>query len=156
MPRKPRELESGLAYHLYNRSCGRSPIFRRPDQYYLFLDCLGHEVPDAIEIRALCIMPNHWHSSLLLHDAELLSPWLQRALTKFGRCYRARWGGTGPIWQGRTHSKPISSDLALARLEYYIEQNPVAARLVASPEDWRWSSANPQLRAAYPWIRREF
>ncbi len=56
-----------------------------------------------------------------------------------------REGWTGHLWQGRDGSDPIRTDAALINAVRYIERNPVAAGLVASPQDWPWSSAREHM-----------
>ena len=47
---------------------------------------------------------------------------------------------SGSLWEGRYKSSPIETDRYLLACCRYVELNPVRARMVASPEQYRWSS----------------
>ncbi len=47
---------------------------------------------------------------------------------------------TGHLWQGRFSSVAMDEAHLVGALRY-VALNPVRARLVERPEDWRWSSA---------------
>ena len=55
---------------------------------------------------------------------------------------RHRW--TGHLWQGR-FGAVIMDEPHLAHAMRYVSLNPVRARLVARPEEWRWSSVRAHL-----------
>lgn len=46
-----------------------------------------------------------------------------------------------PFWQDESFDHWVRDEGQFWRLKRYIERNPVKARLVTKPEDWRWSSA---------------
>ncbi len=140
---------------MYNRGLRGSQLFHLDQQYGLFLETARDTLSAGIEIHALCLMPNHFHLAVFLREACEVSAWLQRWLTRFGRIYRSKWNVEGLLWGSRIHSKELSSEIALARVVEYIHQNPVQAGLSGSPEEWRWSSACPALRAEHPWIGAE-
>jgi len=153
MPRRSCEFHAGLAYHLYNRGAEKARVFLRREHYELFLGSFGSARPPGVAVLALCLLPNHWHMGIFVRqDPDSVSQWLQRALTRFGRRYRSRWGGVGPLWQGRAGSRTIQCEVDLSGVARYIERNPVEAKTAHRPEDWLWSSANASLRERYPWI----
>ena len=47
---------------------------------------------------------------------------------------------TGTMWEGRYRAAPIDSDAYFLSCCRYIELNPVRARMVGHPRDYRWSS----------------
>jgi putative transposase len=56
--------------------------------------------------------------------------------------FREKW--REHLWQERFASFPMDEQYLLATARY-IEMNPVAAKLVQNPEDYRWSSASAHL-----------
>ena len=55
--------------------------------------------------------------------------------------FNAEYGHEGCLWQGRFYSGVVEKKEAVkAVVSAYIGYNPVKAKLVASPSDWRWSS----------------
>lgn len=56
--------------------------------------------------------------------------------------FREKWRGY--LWQGRFASFVMDEPYLLAAARY-VELNPLRARLVQSPAEWRWSSARAHL-----------
>ena len=51
-----------------------------------------------------------------------------------------RYSKTGHLFQGRYRAILIQKDTHLLEVCRYVVLNPVRARMVEKPEDWRWSS----------------
>ena len=56
--------------------------------------------------------------------------------------YRKRYSYFGHFWQGRYKSLIIDKDEYLITCGRYIELNPIRAKMVNNPKDYRWSSYN--------------
>jgi putative transposase len=69
---------------------------------------------------------------------------LGEAHRRYTRRVNFREGWRGYLFQGRFASYPMD-DAHLVAAVRYVENNPVAARIVARAEDWRWSSARSHL-----------
>jgi type I restriction enzyme R subunit len=52
----------------------------------------------------------------------------------------------GSFWQDESYDHCVVDESELERIIYYVEQNPVKAGLVASPELWEHSSAHDRLK----------
>jgi hypothetical protein len=53
-------------------------------------------------------------------------------------------GLTGqPFWQDESYDRLVRDEREFQRIAQYIEANPVNAGLVATPEEFPWSSARP-------------
>ena len=92
-------------------------------------------------------MPNHVH--LLLEPRIPLARITNVMKGIAARDANAVLGRKGkPFWQDESFDHWIRTPAEHERIRQYIEQNPVNARLVARPEDWRWSSAWLSKRAA--------
>jgi len=92
------------------------------------------------ELAAFVIMSNHVHVLLLPKVPVSL-------LMKSLKGYTAReanklLGRTGePFWQKESYDHWVRDQGEWGRIKAYIENNPVKAGLVLSPEDYWWSSA---------------
>jgi REP element-mobilizing transposase RayT len=97
---------------------------------------LGH-----FELRAWAIMPNHVHILIdPLVPLAKLTLGIKRASAKNAN---ALLGLTGtPFWQDESFDHWVRSPSEFARIQIYIENNPVKARLCTRPQDWPWSSAH--------------
>jgi putative transposase len=96
-------------------------------------------------------MPDHVHAILSGDDSFGISAFVQ--VWKKTSSYRIRrffeqelqhylqMGPAGsPIWQARFYDFNIDSDQKLNEKLDYMHENPVAARLVATSLEWKWSS----------------
>ena len=102
-------------------------------------------------------MPEHVHLLGSEPERRLLSTALQALKQSVARrsgsslncptlAKPARVGHTGrPFWQSRYYDRNIWSKKAFDEARAYIHRNPVRRGLVASPEDWPWSSARHYL-----------
>jgi putative transposase len=85
-------------------------------------------------------MPNHVH--LLLTPQVSLSKLLgsmKAASAKRANLLLHRSGE--PFWQDESYDHLVRSGEEFRRVQWYIENNPVAACLAAKPEQYEWSSA---------------
>jgi len=114
----------------------------------------------GLQLFAFVIMPNHLHliaaasdlhammrdfkrfTSRTIHDRLMADgrttalEWLDRAAQ---RARRER--GDFSFWQDGFHPQEISSPSLFEQKLRYLHENPVRKRLVATPEDWWYSSA---------------
>jgi hypothetical protein len=72
-----------------------------------------------------------------MHD---LAAFVGEVKQRFSQWHNRRCGRTGTLWEGRYKSVLVEgSDHALRTMAAYIDLNPVRARLVSDPADYRWS-----------------
>ena len=144
MPRAPRIDVGEYIYHVINRANGRVRIFHTESDYRLFEELLM-EAREQFEMRILAyvIMPNHWHLLLYpLHDGDIgrFMHWLTTTHATRHHARQKSVGG-GHVYQGRYKSFLVDTDRYVLTVLKYIERNPVRARLVTTPESWKWGSA---------------
>jgi hypothetical protein len=88
-------------------------------------------------------MPNHVHLLILpLVPIPVLMRWLKGSTARKANQILGRTGH--PFWQDESWDHYLRSPDQIERTTAYIEQDPVSAGLVSSPECWRWSSAGWQ------------
>jgi len=91
-------------------------------------------------LRAYVIMPNHVH--VLLDPLVPLTKLTKGIKGVSSRDANAKLGRIGKsFWQDESFDHWIRGPGEFARIQTYIENNPVKARLCTSPRDWPWSSA---------------
>jgi REP-associated tyrosine transposase len=157
MPRKPRLHVPGGIYHVTLRGNHRQRIFRREADR----DRLDEIVQTALarsgaRLHAFVWMTNHIHLLVQVGDPPLGSL-MQRIGTRFARAMQKKMRTTGHMFERRYHALLVDVDGYFLELLRYIHLNPVRARMVASPEQYPWSSHHDYL-AAQPrdWITTEF
>jgi putative transposase len=77
---------------------------------------------------------------------------LPRTMQSLGRRYVRYVNGayrrTGTLWEGRYRAAPIDSEAYFLACCRYIELNPVRARMVGHPREYRWSSYRAHAQGA--------
>ncbi len=104
-------------------------------------DALLHGSESRYDLYAWVIMPNHVH--VLIRQAEgcRLSDTVQGRKSWTARQINRYRRHTGTVWQREYYDRYIRNQRHFDATLAYIEWNPVSARLVATPEQWRFSSA---------------
>lgn len=127
-------------YHVTSRGDRHEPIFRDDVDRQLLLHVVDQAMArlDAHAI-AYCLMGNHYHFVLRTRQPNL-SRLMRQLNGEYTRAFNRRHGLTGHLFQGRFHAVLVDRDAYLIEVCRYVELNPVRARLVESPADWRWSS----------------
>jgi REP element-mobilizing transposase RayT len=91
------------------------------------------------ELVAWSIMPNHLHVVILPKEPlSKIMGWLKKATAYRANQILDRVGQ--PFWMREYYDRWMRSDAEITQTSY-AEDNPVRAGLVASPEQYRWSSA---------------
>ena len=127
-------------YHIYNRGNNHENIFFESRNYLYFLQRLLEIFNNKIDLIAYCLMPNHYHLTVIpLNDGEIEKA-MQKISTGYTRAINKSLNRTGHLFSGRYKSKLIPDDNYLIHLVRYIHLNPVRAGLVDRLEDWEFSS----------------
>jgi REP element-mobilizing transposase RayT len=86
-------------------------------------------------------MPNHVHVLLLpLTPLPQITQWLKGRTARESNLLLGRPGQ--PFWEHESYDHWVRDEREFNRIWTYIENNPVGAGFVASPEDWPFSSAS--------------
>jgi putative transposase len=108
----------------------------------LFIDVLrSHVAAKKFKISDFVVMPDHVHLQLTVNESMSIEKAMQ--LIKGGFSYRVRkeLGYQGEIWQRGFSEIRILNRSSVLKHREYIDQNPVEAGLVDSPEKYPYSSA---------------
>jgi putative transposase len=63
--------ETGNLYHIYNQGNNRQKIFFSRENYLFFLNKIKNHILPHADILAWCLMPNHFHLMVYVHDLEI-------------------------------------------------------------------------------------
>ena len=154
----------GAVTHCTGRSAGATPTtvagteFRRMDSeldkaatgpLWLRDPSIADVVEDAIfrgqqlqqyELDTYVVMANHVHLLIWPHlPLERITGGLKGVSARAANLILGRVGQH--FWEDESFDHWVRNNVELRRIRIYIEQNPVTAGLVKSPEDWPWSSA---------------
>ena len=127
--------------HVIQRGIDRRAVFFRPDDYARYRAWLIEAADEyGCAVHAYVLMTNHVHLLVTPSDAESLPRTMQSLGRRYVRYINGTHRRTGTMWEGRYRAAPIDSDAYFLDCCRYIELNPVRARSVAHPRDYKWSS----------------
>ncbi len=151
MPRTARNKSDSGCYHIVMRGINRQVLFKDDQDYRQFLIILNRCKENlGLEVLGWCLMNNHVHL-LLKEGDENISATMKRIGVSYVRYHHAKHDCVGHLFQDRFHSETIEDDPYLLTVVRYIHQNPVKAKLVHLPSDWKWSSCSGYYgREVYP------
>ncbi|MCD6585412.1 MAG: transposase [Desulfobacteraceae bacterium] len=147
MARIARVVAEGMPHHITQRGNRRQKTFFSDEDYAAYIDLMAQWCRKyGVEIWAYCLMPNHIHLVAVPSKKENLRLAIGEAHRRYTRRINFREGWRGHLWQERFSSFVMDEQYLLACTRY-IENNSVRAKLVAKPEQWRWSSAAAHISA---------
>ncbi|OGC38801.1 hypothetical protein A2Y85_08050 [candidate division WOR-3 bacterium RBG_13_43_14] len=157
MARPLRVAIAGGLYHVTAHGNGRLWLFRNDPNRLQFLKIVGASAfKYGVIIHAFVLMTNHLH---LLVETPLanLSQFMRKSLSDYGLYYNCCYRRRGSVFKSRYGSSMIQQDRYYLTVVRYLYYNPVKARLVKRPEEYRWSSLyyllNRQLGEAVNWFK---
>ena len=141
MPRQPRLIVLGYPYHIILRGNNKCAIFYNDKDRRFFLESLkkAKEKTDS-KIYAYCLMKNHVHFLIEPSREDGLADMMQSLGRRYVPYINSVYKRTGTLWEGRYRSSLVGNDEYLTACSRYIELNPVRAKIVRYPHEYRWSS----------------
>lgn len=153
-------------YHIYNRGNNKENIFLEEQDYRAFLYRLGMAIGLKIEelnqneitrmpksririssypintfkIYSFCLMPNHFHILIEQCSNKQISELMHRVCTSFSMYMNKKYKRVGHIFQGNFKAVLSKTNPQLMWTSSYIHMNPVKDKIVAIPEQYKWSS----------------
>jgi REP element-mobilizing transposase RayT len=138
---RPLRIEfKGAVYHITSRGNARQGIFLDEKDFADFLSVLCSVVKKYhFILHAYCLMNNHYH--LLIETPEgNLSRGMRQLNGLYTQRFNQRHQQVGHLLQGRYKAILVDKDHYLPTLCRYVVLNPVRAKIVKNPGDWKWST----------------
>src|SRR3989304_6243544 len=130
----------GAVYHITNRGNDKKSVFKDDQDRETFLKVLAFVNKRYHWLgHAYCLMDNHYHLMIETPDGNL-SLGMRQLNGVYTQARNKRHNKTGHLFQGRYKAILIQKDTHLLEVCRYVVLNPVRAKMVEKPEDWRWSS----------------
>ncbi len=141
MPRIARLIVPDFPHHVIQRGNRNQRVFFSDEDKQVYLRILGYYCQkERVGIWCYCLMDNHVHLIAVPTNENGLARAIGETHKKYTWMVNARNNWKGFLWQGRFLSYPMDEKYLYACVRY-IERNPVRAGLVATAEDYPWSSA---------------
>jgi putative transposase len=146
MARIARVIVPDYPHHITQRGNRRQKTFFCKKDYELYKELMAQwSRRYGVEIGAYCLMPNHVHLVAVPQDKESFHKVIGEAHRRYTRHINFREMWRGHLWQGRFASY-VMDEGYLREAVRYRELNPVRARLVKNPDEYKWSSASSDRR----------
>lgn len=141
MPRTARIRLSNVPFHVLQRGHNRSACFSGENEFELYLGLLGEFCAQTeCRLHAYVLMTNHVHLLLTPEHEQSVTELMSRINQRFVQHVNRKRERTGSLWEGRFRSSLIDSETYFFTCQRYIELNPVRARMVDHPGQYKWSS----------------
>ncbi|RJF99680.1 transposase [Noviherbaspirillum saxi] len=141
MARLPRLVVPHQPHHILQSGIDRQAIFRDDADYAAFLGWLREAAKQfQVAVHAYVLMPNHLHLLVSPSDTTGLARMMQWVGRHYVPYFNAKYQRVGTLWQSRYKATIIDSDQYFLQCSRYIELNPARAGLVASADEYPWSS----------------
>lgn len=129
-------------YHIIQRGTEKKEIFKTGKDKERFLGYLEQAYD---RYQSIChtygLMDNHYH--LILETPQPnISKIMHYINTSYAVYYNTKYKRVGPLYQGRYKAILVEADKYLHHLSRYIHLNPVRAKMVEDPVEYKWSSYN--------------
>jgi REP element-mobilizing transposase RayT len=140
MARQPRVDFAGAIHHITSRGDRKEAIYRDDFDRQTWLQILGAVCEQfRWTVHAFCQMGNHYHLVAEMSEPNL-SQGMRQLNGRYTQRFNYRLGCAGHVFQARYHSELVQRQTHLLELMRYVVLNPVRAGMVASAEEWEWSS----------------
>lgn len=153
MARQLRIEYPGALYHVTSRGNEKKDIFKSIKDRDKFLSYLSSawERHGAV-FHAYCLMSNHFH--LMVETPLGNLSWIMKHINgSYTTYFNVKHKRAGHLLQGRYKAVLVQADAYAAELSRYIHLNPVRAKMVSTPEEYRWSSCSRYLEGTEPsWL----
>ncbi len=131
---------SGAVYHVTCRGNAKQAVFLDDADREEFFTVLTSVVKRFNWLcHAYCLMGNHYHLVIETPEGNI-SRGMRQLDGVYTQRFNRRHERAGHLFQGRFHAVLVEKESHLLALCRYVVLNPIRAKLVASPHQWKWSS----------------
>ncbi len=141
-----------------SRGNERREIVKTDSDRWMFYRLLGEMIEEnKVLCHAWVLMNNHYHL-LLETPAANLSIAMKHLNSIYTQRFNKKYQRAGHLFQGRFKAIVVEKDSYLKELCRYVVLNPVRAKAVKAPGDWKWSSyrATAGLEKGEPWLETDW
>ncbi len=154
MPRPRRGFIPDLSVHVIQRGHNRTSVFRDDADYLRFLAILRDVAPErGIRVHGYVLMTTHIHLIVTPNHKKALPETMRSLGSRYVPYYNRKYDCIGTLWTGRYRALLIEDEQYWWTCLRYIEQNPVRADMVRTPDCYRWSSYHAHALGQWPpWL----
>jgi len=132
----------GALYHVTSRGNARQDVYLCDKDKKLFLYIIAEVIKRYNWIcHAYCLMDNHYHLIIETPDGNL-SKGMRQLNGIYTQTFNNKYKRVGHLFQGRYKAILVDKASYLLELSRYVVLNPVRAKMVGHPKQYKWSSYN--------------
>ena len=140
MPRISRAVATDLPHHVTQRGNYKQSVFEEDNDFRHYLQWFrDYARRYSLKIWAYCLMSNHVHFVCVPTGEDSLARTFNALHMRYSQYFNGKKKAKGHLWQGRFYSSILDESHLFAAIRY-VENNPVRAGVVDSPDEYRWSS----------------
>jgi putative transposase len=140
--RQPRLSVAGELHHVLLRGHSGQPVFADDADRAAFIELLREPAArQGVAIHAYALLANEVHLLTTPAAAESLARLMQSIGRRYVALFNRRHARRGTLWDGRFRTSLLDSQTLLLPAMLHVEALPARAGLMASAQDWPWSSA---------------
>lgn len=140
MSRMPREYSSSGFYHIMLSGNEQRNIFIDDADRQKFLETVAKKKTETeFSLYAYCLMDNHIHL-VVRENHKQISTIIKGIATSYAMFFNIKYDRAGHVFHSRFKSESVDDEQYLISLIRYVHNNPVRARMVDKPEQYKWSS----------------
>lgn len=141
MARIARVVVPDYPYHITQRGNYRQKVFQDDRDRLKYLSWINfYSKKFKLALIGYCLMNNHVHFIAVPKKEDSLARVFSSAHARYSQYFNRKKEVAGHLWQGRFFSCLLDEPYFMAALRY-VERNPVRAKMVEKPWEWKWSSA---------------
>lgn len=143
MTTKRRQWVEGGVYHITARGNHRNDIFRDEEDFQVYLTLIEESFFRYgnlnYKLASYCLMDNHVHLMIKV-DTQPVGILISRVHSIYTRYFNKKYNYIGHLFQDRYFSELIEDDKQMLATSRYIHLNPIRAKMVEVPQEYKWSS----------------
>ena len=141
MPRRARIILPNTPMHLIQRGNNRQACFFADEDYQFYLEWLAeYASTTGCSVHAYVLMSNHVHLLVSGETTKSVGNMMKALGQRYVQYINLSYKRSGTLWEGRYRSCLTREENYVLSCYRYIELNPVRAKMVEHPGDYRWSS----------------
>lgn len=133
----------GATYHITARGNHRNDIFRDEEDFQVYLTNMEANMIYYSNLNynliAYCLMDNHVHL-IIETGKEPLARLMRRVHSIYTKWFNKKYNYIGHLFQDKYFAELIEDDKQLLETSRYVHLNPVKAKMVKKPSEYKWSS----------------
>ena len=136
---KGRITARGIVIHCYQRTVNGELLFYSISDYLVFFTIFCIEAKKyGVRVLALCLMPDHFHVSIVVDSSKILSDFIASVTRKYAIQNNVTCHRSGPLFAKPFGSAPKYGAKKARTNLIYVGNNGVERQLCHKAEDYRW------------------